>query len=178
MGKGRLRSGRLLAWRSLYCGEWESVEMKQMCYYSESFNNECHAKFAEQFEKTYHLEANTCSTCRFSKQCDVVWVPTKWADIPVHPGNGSLLVPQTIVSCQTFNNNQTFDNLCKNFTVFQQSCKYFLFFLPRHCDWNWNSKSNLPGMSVAPVLKKPRVPTRYPIVTTITSPLSAISCPQ
>lgn len=60
----------------------------------------CDAKIAEQLEKPFHLEAHTCSTCRFSKQCDVVWVTTKCADIPVHPGNGSLLVPQTIVSYQ------------------------------------------------------------------------------
>lgn len=63
-------------------------------------------KLAKQLERTCHLEANTCSACRFSKQCDVLWVPTEWADIPVHPGNGSLLVPQAIVSCQNSNIQQ------------------------------------------------------------------------
>ena len=46
-----------------------------------------------------YLEVHTRSPSRLSKNGDVVRVSTKAADVPVYPGDGSLLVPQTIVSC-------------------------------------------------------------------------------
>lgn len=49
-------------------------------------------------KEVFHLEANTSSACRLSKDGDVVRVSSKRADVPVHPGDGSVLVPQTIVS--------------------------------------------------------------------------------
>lgn len=47
----------------------------------------------------FYLVVDTCSTCRLSKDGDVLWVTSKGANVPVHPGNGSVLVPQTVVSC-------------------------------------------------------------------------------
>lgn len=47
---------------------------------------------------TPDLKVNTSATCRLSKNGDVVRVSSKGADVPVDPGDGSLLVPQTEVS--------------------------------------------------------------------------------
>lgn len=56
-------------------------------------------------ENVYHLEADASSTCRLPKDGDVVGVSSKWADIPVDPGDSSLLVPQAVVSWWLDNGN-------------------------------------------------------------------------
>lgn len=48
--------------------------------------------------EAYYLETDTCSTCRLSEEGDVVRVSSECTDVPVHPGDGSLLVPQTVVT--------------------------------------------------------------------------------
>lgn len=51
------------------------------------------------YRDNFYLVVDTCSTCRLPKDGDVLWVTSKGANVPVHPGNGSVLVPQTVVSC-------------------------------------------------------------------------------
>lgn len=47
-----------------------------------------------------HLVVDARSACRLSKDGDVLRVSTERADVPVNPGDGSVLVPQTVVSCR------------------------------------------------------------------------------
>lgn len=50
--------------------------------------------------KASHLKADTSSSCRLSEEGDDVGVSPERADVPVHPGDGGMLVPQTVVSCR------------------------------------------------------------------------------
>ena len=46
-----------------------------------------------------HLVADTGSTSRLPEEGDVVGVSSEGADVPVDPGDGSMLVPHTVVTC-------------------------------------------------------------------------------